>query len=254
MPPTAPIDTSKPGIVLVTGAWHVPAHFDVLRAALSAQGYEVHVPRLPTLSATGLTWLDDARTIQSAVEKRMDDTGKEFVIAAHSYGGVPGCAATKGYTVPERAKEGKRGGFRGILFIAAFALPNPDVDLLTAFGGKFPDWMKVEPAYTKNASSFVYPEAHHAFYSDLPKDKADYYWALLEPQSQEAYETPVDRVASNCGIPHTYLVCENDQALPIPFQEMIITKIPSMKVERCAAGHSPFITMPQRVIEVLEKM
>ncbi|KAI1123264.1 Alpha/beta hydrolase fold-1 [Nemania abortiva] len=247
------IDNSKPGIVLVTGAWHAPVHFEILQLALQAQGYETYVPRLPTLGQTGLTWKDDSRAIQKAVEKRMDE-GKEFIIAAHSYGGIPGCGATKGFTVHDRAAAGKKGGFRAILFIAAFAIPEPGLDLLTAFGGKFPAWMAHEFPYTGNASSFVHPTAHYAFYSDVPKEDADRYFELLERQSQDAYEFPVDCVPSNCGIPHTFLVCENDQAMLLPFQEMLIAKIPTFKVERCSAGHSPFITQPHRVIEVLAQM
>lgn len=141
------IDDTKPGIVLVTGAWHVPEHFAVLQHALEARGYETYAPRLPTLGSTSLTWKDDAAAIQQAVVKRMDE-GKEFIIAAHSYGGVPGCAATKGYTVHDRSKAGKKGGFRAVLFIAAFAIPEPGLDLLTAFGGTFPHWMASETPYS----------------------------------------------------------------------------------------------------------
>ncbi|KAK5625976.1 hypothetical protein RRF57_001692 [Xylaria bambusicola] len=248
-----PVDNTKPGIVLVAGAWHVPLHFEVLRVALEDQGYETYVPRLPTLGRTGLTWKDDAEAIQKAVEKRMDD-GKEFVVAAHSYGGIPGCGAVKGFTVHERAAAGKRGGFRAILFIAAFAIPEPNLDLLTAFGGKYPAWGDFATPYIGNASSFVHPNAKHAFYNDVPEDDAERYFALLERQSQDAYETPVDCVPSNCGIPHTFLVCENDQATRLPFQEMLISRIPTLKVERVFSGHSPFITHPQRVIEVLSAM
>lgn len=100
----------------------------------------------------------------------------------------------------------------------------------------------------------MHDTANYAFFSDLPKADADRYFALLERQSQDAYELPVDCVPSNCGIPHTFLVCENDQAMLLPFQEMLIAKIPTLKVERVSSGHSPFITQPQRVIEVLAKM
>ncbi|KAJ3571711.1 hypothetical protein NPX13_g5283 [Xylaria arbuscula] len=130
---SGPIDNTKPGVVLVPGAFHTPAHFEVFRAALEEQGYEAYAPRLPTLGQTGVTCIDDAKAVQNAVEKRMDE-GKQFIVVAHSYGGIPGCAAVKGFTVHERAAAGKRGGFRSILFIAAFALPEPN-DLLAAFGG-----------------------------------------------------------------------------------------------------------------------
>lgn len=42
-------DATKPVIVIVHGAWHVPASYDKLTKGLEAAGYEVHVPRLPSM-------------------------------------------------------------------------------------------------------------------------------------------------------------------------------------------------------------
>lgn len=48
-------------------------------------------------------------------------------------------------------------------------------------------------------------------------------------------------------LPHTFLVCNNDMALPAAYQEMMIgmqTKIDGVNstVYRCDAGHSPHLT------------
>lgn len=41
--------STKPVIVIVSGGWHVPATYDRLTKALEAAGYEVQIPRLPSM-------------------------------------------------------------------------------------------------------------------------------------------------------------------------------------------------------------
>lgn len=51
--------------------------------------------------------------------------------------------------MPHRAKEGKPGGFRHVMFLSAFAVPVRGWDLLTTFGGKWADWQEAGEPYTK---------------------------------------------------------------------------------------------------------
>jgi hypothetical protein len=77
------------------------------------------------------------------------DAGQEVVIIGHSYGGVPACAATQGQSVSERAAEGKKGGFRSIIYMAGFAIPERGKDLLQTFGGSWTPWQDPAVPYTK---------------------------------------------------------------------------------------------------------
>lgn len=46
-------------------------------------------------------------------------------------------------------------------------------------------------------------------------------------------------------IPSTYIVCENDQALPVYAQERMIEQGGgAFHVERCEEGHAPFLSNP----------
>jgi hypothetical protein len=47
------------------------------------------------------TYLNDVATIH-AIILPLIDAGREIFIVAHSYGGIPGCAATEGQSVRER--------------------------------------------------------------------------------------------------------------------------------------------------------
>lgn len=142
----------KPIILLVTGAWHPPIFYASLQKDFERFGFECIIPHLPSMGASdehrGVTWAEDkAKVLDAAVP--VFKTGREIVLIAHSYGGVPACAATEGESIKERAKRGKLGGFRAIIFLAAFAIPCKGWDLLTTFGGKWPDWQDTAVPYSK---------------------------------------------------------------------------------------------------------
>jgi len=62
-------------------------------------------------------------------------------------------------------------------------------------------------------------------------------------------------------IPSTYVLCENDQAIPIEVQERMVENVrkengggkvvPFDIVERLEAGHSPFISHARELVEFL---
>ena len=57
-----------------------------------------------------------------------------------------------------------------------------------------------------------------------------------------------------CGwkeIPSVYLVCENDQLLPLHLQ-LQWADMAGSKIEKCSAGHMPFLSIPERVAEVVK--
>jgi hypothetical protein len=56
-------------------------------------------------------------------------------------------------------------------------------------------------------------------------------------------------------IPSTYLVCENDQAVPMQVQEMFAAAAGS-QIERCASGHSPMLSeldmLVSKIVQAVE--
>ena len=106
----------------------------------------------------------------------------------------------------------------------------------------------------------VYPmNPEHVFYADLPPERAAHFASTLKPQSYKCFHSVVT-VEPWLKIPSSYLVCENDNALPVQAQEgmMAYAKEKSGEkafdhVERCMSGHSPFLSMPGTVVEYLER-
>lgn len=97
-------------------------------------------------------------------------------------------------------------------------------------------------------------QAKDAFYNDLPDEDGQRCYDTLSAHSQDAFETPVDFVPSQLLIPSTYLLCEGDAALALQLQESMAASVPGIKLERCTSGHSPFMSQPDRVIEILRKL
>ena len=94
----------------------------------------------------------------------------------------------------------------------------------------------------------------HRFYNDLPKPEQDKWVAELRPQLAKAQLTPISNAAYQ-HYPVTYLFCENDQALPVEVQRMMVeSNGPHFDTETCTSGHSPFLSMPERVLEVVQKV
>jgi len=87
----------------------------------------------------GVTWEADKEMLLNLVVPLFEQ-GKEIIIIGHSYGGIPACAATEGNGVQERVVAGKKGGFRRIVYLAGFAIPQRGMTLLETFGGKRAPW------------------------------------------------------------------------------------------------------------------
>lgn len=79
---------------------------------------------------------------------------------------------------------------------------------------------------------------------------------MLVSQAHAAPTAPVSHESWR-EIPVTYLVCEKDNALPAELQRMMVDRIQKegidVTIEHCDAGHSPFISMPERVMEVIAR-
>lgn len=102
-------------LVIVPGSFSSSKLYDVMVDPLRAKGYTVHVldpPCYPESYKKGTpspSMYDDAAFVNAFVTK-LADQGKDIVLMAHSYGGVPTSQSLKGVTKKERAEQGKKGG------------------------------------------------------------------------------------------------------------------------------------------------
>ena len=93
----------------------------------------------------------------------------------------------------------------------------------------------------------------YRFYNDLSPEDQEKYTSLLTtvPTATQFAKTSY---AAYKYYPCTYLFCENDQALPLYVQQMMVEVNggQSMKTQSCDAGHSPYLSRTDLVLRLLE--
>ncbi|PBP20826.1 alpha/beta-hydrolase [Diplocarpon rosae] len=88
------------------------------------------------------------------------------------------------------------------------------------------------------------------FYNDLADAAAAPHVSALRPHSYPAFASTLT-AAPWKTVPSTYVLCEADHAIPRPVQESMIAAATAAApsafdvVERCDAGHSPFLSRPE---------
>ncbi|KAI0454902.1 Alpha/beta hydrolase fold-1 [Xylaria acuta] len=245
---------AKPVIVLIPGAWHPPNAWNKVKPRLEAAGYEVYTLRLLTAVApepVNYSWRVDVAAVHDLLIPLFSQ-GRQAVVVGHSYGGIVATASVEGQSVADRQSRGLQGGFSAVVYICGFPIVQRGDSLLSIINGNYGEWMTATQPFDKNTPSSVrIIPGLEPFYNDLPLDEANEWCGKLLNQSQRSFEEPVDFCANDIGIPMTYLLCENDKAIPLQLQEYMAAAIPAMKMRRCAAGHSPFLSRPDFTGEVI---
>jgi hypothetical protein len=111
----------KPVFVLVPGAWHTASAFDTLVPLLHAANHFTTCVSLPSVGVSpGVKdFSADVLAVRTAVSALVD-LGKEVVVVAHSYGGIPVTEALRDLSRSEILKKGAAGGVIRLVYIAAY--------------------------------------------------------------------------------------------------------------------------------------
>lgn len=102
---------------------------------------------------------------------------------------------------------------------------------------------------------YVYATDPNIFYNDLPLDEQKHWFSLTERHALATFKdtTPA---ASWMEIPTSYLLCEDDLAIPAAAQEAMAAKAKELggdiEVTRIKSGHSPFLSRVEETVEWVE--
>ncbi|KAL2860652.1 Alpha/beta hydrolase fold-1 [Aspergillus pseudodeflectus] len=239
---------SKPTVVFSIGAWLKPDTFDVIRAKLTERGIPSEAPAHPSIGAEppNKTLADDVASLRSVLTRLIEKEGKDIVLVGHSYGGVVASSAAEGFAKADRKAAGQEGGVALVVYMAAFALDKGQ-SLLDMLGGQYLPWMEVEGDYVRcNAG------AEAAFHDLAPEEQLEQQSGLVH--TSRAVFSGASTFEPWHQIPSAYILCEEDRALPIQFQEMLSAKLGTELLYRVKSSHSPFLSMPDRLAEVLEEL
>lgn len=221
-------------ILLVHGAWHGAWAWDGLRPLLEEEGRRVVTVDLPSSGPDpgalgGLD--DDADTVRRA----LDSLDEPAIVVGHSYGGQVISEAAAG-----------RDDVSHLVYLCAFMLDEGE-SLLSALDGEVPDWIAVAE---DGASSHVLTP-HENFYADVDDAVASSSAERLGHQSVPSFAAELSAPAWK-HISSTYVIAEQDRAIPPPAQEAMSQRAGT--VHRLASSHSPFLSMPERVAEIISSV
>ncbi|RAL12359.1 alpha/beta hydrolase [Aspergillus homomorphus CBS 101889] len=228
--------SSNPTLIFCPGAWYPPTAFESL--ATHFPGHTTHTVAFPSIQqATSVQDLQpDIDALRTLVEQEVS-AGKDVVVISHSWSGLPVNSALDGLSKTERQATGETRGVTKLIFISAF-IPDVGESLIGAFGGVPPDWYDRDEA--NGTVTAVNP--YSLFFHDVPDGEQ---WAqTLRPH---AWATKISSASSAAytRIPSAYLLCENDRAIPLFVQQLMVKKARSkgaqITTETIATGHSPWL-------------
>jgi pimeloyl-ACP methyl ester carboxylesterase len=217
-------------VVLVHGAWHGAWCWDEVADRLRADGTPVVAVDLPSV-ASGGDMYDDARFVREAIAA----TDAETVVVGHSYGGVVITEAAAGAP-----------GVRHLLYLTAFMLDEGE-SLATIAGSTPPAWQIADP----DGRTLSVADPQQVFYNTCPPEVADAAAARLRPHTVAAFVEPVKSIAWR-DVPSTYVICECDNAIPVPAQEAMAARADT--THRLESDHSPFLTDPDAVAALIRAL
>jgi pimeloyl-ACP methyl ester carboxylesterase len=221
----------SPTVVLVHGAWHGPWAWNEVERRLADEGIDVLTVDLPSVgedSDADADLDDDAAAVRAVI----DSVDGPVVVVAHSYGGAP---TTQGAAGADNVEH--------IVYLTAFMLDEGE-SLFGLVGGVAPDWWLV----ADDGESLMPDRPDEIFFNDVSEDATRAAVQQLAPQSMAAVKSPVTAVAWR-DVPTTYVICDRDNAIPVPAQEMLAGRADN--VTRLDASHSPFLSQPDAVVGVI---
>ncbi|KAG9231346.1 hypothetical protein BJ875DRAFT_517460 [Amylocarpus encephaloides] len=244
---------TRPTIVLIPGAFHPATCYELLLPHLHALSFPTRSIAPPSLNAPPPSLVavaEDAAFIRDTILQPLLDEGKDVVLFAHSYSGVPACAAPLGMSRTTRRRKGEEGGVIGVVCLAAFLVREGE-EALVALGGGDPVALRRDhPA--PNLSTFSQPER---FYHDVPRPLAATFISTLLPHSYLAFHSPSPKPAfleEDFTGRFAYIKCTEDVPVSFARQEELIRGTGVGWVERSIeSGHSPFANRPEELAGIM---
>lgn len=234
-PKSFDMSDAKPTIIVGCGAHHTPYHYRFFEDALKNAGYAVRVVQLASTSAEVIedAMSKDVQAIRQVIQGEIE-SGDKVVLVLHSWSGFVGTAAA----------EGLEAKIKAIIYLASWMPPSNKSSC---------DWLGVPELEIYNVKDGLnHPKDPLAiFYNDLDPGTAQDAVKHLLPMVNSVTHTPLRIPAVWEQIPCTYVLCDEDVAIPRGFTEMMMQQ-GNVKagVVRMGGGHSPFLN--GRVGELLE--
>ncbi|KAJ8118892.1 hypothetical protein OPT61_g220 [Boeremia exigua] len=249
------IMSELPTLVFIPGAWHKPICYTPIIERLERQDLRCKTVELPsTTGDPAATFKDDLDAARATISHELAQ-GRNVVIVAHSYGGMVGNSAIKGFARPRgqgTLQEPQNGYVIGLVLIASgFTLTG--LAFMDPFFGIPPPMWRVNKA--TGFADIVTPPREF-FYHDLPEEEADYWISQLTTQSLKSlFEGGEYTYAGWRDVPVWYIGTIEDHGLPVVAQRLNVGFARGLGAvvehRELRSSHSPFLSQPDEVVEMM---
>lgn len=231
-------------IVLVSGAWHGAWCWERLAPLLRARGHRVLTPEL---AATGADDSDPRRvtldTWARQIVEVLQGEGSPALLVGHSRGGA--VISRVAELAPERIAR--------LVYLAAYLLEDGDsvAEAARRDAGSLiaPNMVPAETGVTCTLRPEVIREA---FYGDCDEATVRFATERLRPEPLRPLATAVRHTSENFGrVPRAYVECTRDRTISLEAQRAMRRALPCDPVFTLESGHSPFLSRPEELAQVL---
>ncbi|QGA13832.1 hypothetical protein EYB26_001483 [Talaromyces marneffei] len=247
--------SNYPTLVFIPGAWHKPTCYDKVINLLEKE-HQLKCISITLPSTSGdpqATFKDDLDAARDAISSETNQ-GRNVIVVAHSYGGMVGNSAIKGFANTNQTETSTtpRGYVIGLILIASGFTLTRLAFMDPFFGHPPPSWR------VNNDTGFadIVTPPRELFYHDLPAEEAEYWVSQLSSQSVKAlFEGREYTYAGWQDVPAWYIGTVEDRGLPVLAQRMTVGMAREMgcSVEHreLQASHSPFLSQPEATVKIM---
>lgn len=221
----------RPNIVLVHGAWADGSCWSGVIERLQQGGFQVRAPQFPLSSLA-----DDVARLRQVLEFQDGPT----IVAGHSYGGQ--ILTALGSDAPNVV---------GLVYVAAFAID--EGESLGALLAQGPVTPALAHLFTDSRGFGWLSEDDFVdhFAADVESSRAHVLYAVQQPLASSAF-TDVMGVPAWKSLPSSYLVAQNDKAIPPDAERQFAERMGATTVE-VPSSHVAMVSHPQEVSDLIEK-
>lgn len=248
----------NPTLLIIHGGWHVPASYSKLTSTLRASGYEVHIPRVPSMNGARPPNADlatDSDIIRSYAEALVE-AERNVIALMHSYGGQVGTDGLAGLGVDERQAQGKRGGVVHLIYMTAFALVEGGsmVAKVAEFGHEELLPLAFDFADDGTVVSRDPRKLLISAESGIGDDEVDAYIDILGRWNGRCMYQEIAKCAWR-DIPVSYIYTTRDMTVPLEYQMSMVERMRNegreVRTYELETGHCPNLTATLDVVDAV---
>lgn len=228
--------------VLIHGSWHGGWCWKKVVPLLEREGHAVFAPDLPA-HGSDKTPIENVK-LQSYVDsilRIINSQDEKVILVGHSRGGI----------IVSQIAELQPHKIARTVYLSAFLLKNGQA-MIEVAAQDFDSLLLRNLVFSSDRSyHYVKGNLKEIFYEDCSDEDANEAIRLLVPEPTAPIETPLKLGKNFDLVPRMYIECLRDKAVSLSLQRRMYFATPCSKVISMETSHSPFLSKPKELADIL---